>query len=415
MKSIKNSVKIGFGPSSSHAMGPARAAVIFKKRMISPDSTVQVELFGSLSLTGRGHLTDVALITAFGDVKVDVVFNNTVKELKHPNTMIFREMNDSKILQEWEVYSIGGGELSDNLEIKKNSSDQPDIYPFNDFNGLKKYCIANDMKICDVVNAFEEEGFWSHLEDVWTTMKQSIVRGLHSDKDYLPGEIQLKRKANDMFEYANRAVGIQRDLSLIHSYALAVAEENADGKVIVAAPTCGSSGVLPSILYYFHQNLRYNDARILRALAVAAMVGTIIETNASISGAKVGCQGEIGSACAMAAAAAVRLQDGTITQIEYAAEMGLEHFLGLTCDPILGLVQVPCIERNALASMRAMECANYVLSSQFPNLISFDEIVSVMYKTGLDMQNSYKETSLGGLAELYTNRILRIKGMGLFV
>ena len=219
------------------------------------------------------------------------------------------------------------------------------------------------------------------------------------------GKLKLKRKAKDIYSFANKSVGIQRDFALIHSYALAVAEENASGNIIVTAPTCGSSGVLPAILYYFHHNLNYNEKSILNALAVAGMIGTIIKQNASISGAEVGCQGEIGSACAMAAAATISLNQGSLELIEYAAEIAIEHFLGLTCDPILGLVQIPCIERNALASVRAFQCANYVLSTKLGNKIRFDDVLKVMYKTGIDMQHIYKETALGGLASLYIHNI----------
>ena len=404
MKSIKNLYKIGHGPSSSHAMAPARAAEMFRKKMVSANSSVQVELLGSLAKTGRGHLTDKAILRSFDTIQTEIVFNDASDDLKHPNTMIFRELsNDSTLLQEWEVYSVGGGELSENPDSGSCGTNDDTVYSFKNFSELKNHCKTHGVTISDFVESQDGRELRPVLSEVWDAMKASIQRGLDSPKDVLPGPLKLRRKAGNIFAYANKAVGIQRNLALIHSYALAAAEENADGGIVVAAPTCGSCGVLPSILFYFHQNLNYDENEIFRALMVAGVIGLFIQRNASISGARVGCQGEIGSACAMAAAAAAYLQKGSLEQIEYAAEMGIEHFLGLTCDPILGLVQIPCIERNALASLRALECSIYVLSTQLGNKISFDEVVGVMYKTGIDMQSTYKETALGGLAMLYQN------------
>ena len=402
MKSIQGIYKIGFGPSSSHAMGPAKAAELFKERLVRDNSRVQVELLGSLSLTGKGHLTDKAILRGFGNLKVEIIFNDNCIDLYHPNTLIFRELSDvNELIQEWEVYSIGGGEISDKQGVISQEDNENLFAEYNSFIQIRKECEQNNQNLEDFIINLEGESLYEDLAESWNVMKSSIERGLAVEDEYLPGKLRLKRKAKGIYDFAGKSVGLQRDFALIHAYALAVSEENANGNTIVTAPTCGSCGVLPAILYYFNQNLNYDENSILNALAISGMFGRLIEENASISGAEVGCQGEIGSACSMAAAAAAYLQRGTISQIEYAAEMGLEHFLGLTCDPIFGLVQIPCIERNALAAVRAYECSVYVLSTKIINKISFDDIVKVMYETGKDMQSAYKETSIGGLAKYY--------------
>ncbi len=404
MKTIRGIYKTGFGPSSSHAMGPARAAEIFKGRLSGQNSKVQVELFGSLALTGKGHLTDKAIIRSLESDNVEILFNYSFDGLKHPNTLVFRELStDKSILQEWEVYSIGGGEISDSQGIISTELANNGFSEYNFFSEIKQHCLEAGVALDDFVVNTAGEGLCSYLADIWESMKESIERGLAAGECILPGELQLKRRASNIYEFACKAVGLPRDLALIHSYALAVAEENANGSIITTAPTCGSCGVIPAILYYFNQNLKYDDESIVRALAVSGLFGRLIENNASISGAEVGCQGEIGSACSMAAAAATYLQKGSLAQIEYAAEMALEHFLGVTCDPILGLVQIPCIERNALAALRAYECSIYVLSTNIENKINFDDVVKVMYETGIDMQSKYKETAMGGLAKLYSS------------
>jgi L-serine dehydratase len=383
-------------------MAPVKAAEIFKKRVLSDKSLIQIELLGSLALTGKGHLTDKALLRCLGVKNTEVIFNKSPLKLKHPNTMIFREISDDmKVLQEWKVFSVGGGELLDESGAIYNVTKNGDIYDFDTFDGLKRRCSKHKIDICGLIEATEEKDFFQYLSEVWSVMKCSIKRGLDSKEAFLPGELKLRRKAGDCYAFANKVVGFQRDIALIGAYALAVAEENACGNTIVTAPTCGSAGVLLSVLFYYYQNLNCGEEEILRAMAVAGMIGLIVEKNASISGAEIGCQGEIGTACAMAAAAAAKLQQGEINQIEYSAEIAIEHFLGLTCDPVLGLVQIPCIERNAFAAMRALECSIYALSTKLRHKISLDEIIKVMYNTGIDMGDVYKETSLGGLAGLY--------------
>ena len=402
MKSVKGIYKIGFGPSSSHAMGPAKAAEIFRERLINGDSRVQAELYGSLALTGKGHLTDKAIMRSLEGIETEILFNNSFENLPHPNTLIFREYgSDGSLLQDWEVYSIGGGEIADKNGSVLTETTKNGFKDFNFFAEIKEECKKSGSSLDDFIFDLADDSFHSYLEDVWAAMKASLERGLAVGDKVLPGALKLKRRAQNIYEYACKAVGLPRDMALLHAYALAVSEENANGNIISTAPTCGSCGVLPSILYYFNQNLNYNDESIIRALAISGLFGRLIEQNASISGAEVGCQGEVGSACSMAAAAATFLQKGNINQMEYAAEMALEHFLGLTCDPIFGLVQIPCIERNALAAMRAYECSIYVLSTNIENKINFDNIVKVMYETGKDMQSQYKETAMGGLAKFY--------------
>ena len=399
MKSIRNIFKIGVGPSSSHTMAPAKAAQLFKSKLLTDNSTIAVELLGSLAHTGKGHLTDKALIEALSPRKVKVLFNKTLRPKTHSNTLIFKEIADNgATLQQWEVYSVGGGMLAD--KSGKIGGSIKDVYEFGDYDGLKAACIKEGKDIQAIIASREDEQLWQHLAEVWLVMKNCIQRGLNSKKTTLPGKLNLKRKARHFSNFAGKTVGLQRDIALISSYALACSEENASGNKIVTAPTCGSCGVLPAILYYYHNNLQKDDDTILKALAVAGLIGLFVENNASISGAEVGCQGEIGTACAMASAAATFIQGGNIAKIEYSAEIAIEHFLGLTCDPVMGLVQIPCIERNAFAAMRALECSIYSLSTDLEHKISFDEVVKVMYKTGIDMHEGYKETAKDGLANL---------------
>lgn len=392
MKSLRELYRIGLGPSSSHTMGPSNAASIFKERTPRAGQ-YRVTLYGSLSATGRGHLTDSAVITALAPVKCEIVWER--KELPlHPNGMRFEALDESgKVTDEWVVYSIGGGAIMD----KPDGPDTKEIYPFNTMAELLNMCQRDGKTIWSYVEEYEGPEIWDYLGEVLAAMKAAIDRGL--DKEgVLPGGLNLIRKAPTYHIKTMQAKGFMEKTGTIFSYALAVSEENASGNIIVTAPTCGSSGVLPAVLFFIKGFYNLSDEKLLKGLATAGLIGNFVKKNASISGAEVGCQGEVGTACAMAAGAAAQLMGGTPYQIEYAAEMGMEHHLGLTCDPIMGLVQIPCIERNAIAAVRAMDCASYVLLSDGRHMVSFDEVIRTMAQTGRDMKRRYRETSEGGLA-----------------
>jgi L-serine dehydratase len=398
MKSIRNLYKIGIGPSSSHSMGPQRAAECFLDRLPADPARITVELHGSLAATGRGHLTDQALIDTLDPLPVEIRWHDD--ELPgHPNAMVFIGFDEAgDELGRWRVYSVGGGNLCDedgHIDLMDNGIN----YPARTFLECVEWAQTTGRPIWEYVDEYDGADIWTHLENVWEAMKQSIRVGLAPANPVLPGPLKLPRRAAAMLASANDRVGSIRDRNLLSAYALAVAEENAGGGVIVTAPTCGACGVLPSVLHFFWKHLNLTDKEIVRALVVAGLIGQDVAERASISGAEVGCQGEIGTACAMAAGAAVALQHGSPQHIEYAAEMGLEHFLGLTCDPILGLVQIPCIERNAFAAMRAMDCAAYALATDGTHYVSFEDVVEVMAATGKDLQCKYRETARGGLAE----------------
>jgi L-serine dehydratase len=273
------------------------------------------------------------------------------------------------------------------------------IYPHTNFKDIKKYCKSKHISLADYVFEVEGEGFKDFLNDIWEAMRMSIVRGI-STHGVLPGPLKLKRKAPELYsKIINNEVPEIFENRLVSSYAFAVSEENAAGGIIVTAPTCGACGVLPALLYYMHEKHSVvNQERIIRGLAVAGLIGNLIKHNASISGAVAGCQAEIGSACAMAAAAHATLFNLNMDQIEYAAEIAIEHHLGLTCDPINGYVQIPCIERNAVAALRAIDACGLAYFLTDSRKISLDMVIKTMYQTGLDMHTSYKETSQGGLA-----------------
>jgi L-serine dehydratase len=399
MKSIRNLYKIGIGPSSSHSMGPQRAAELFLDRLDGTPARVVVELYGALAATGKGHLTDEAIIDTLDPLPVTIHWHPETTDAEHPNAMEFCAMDAQDVeIGRWRVYSIGGGDLRDESGPIALLSGTPE-YPAQTFLECVDWSIANDAPLWQYVEMFDEPDIWTILSDVWDTMKRAVQDGLDAGDASLPGLLKLKRRASTMLASANDRVGSMRDRNLLSAYALAVAEQNAGGSVIVTAPTCGSCGVLPSVLYYFWKHLNISDKNIVRALAVAGLIGQDVAERASISGAEVGCQGEIGTACAMAAGAAVAIQHGSARHVEYAAEMGLEHFLGLTCDPILGLVQIPCIERNAFAAMRAMDCAAYALATDGTHQVSFEDVVEVMAATGRDLQSDYRETARGGLAQ----------------
>lgn len=390
MESIKQIFKIGRGPSSSHTMGPAKAARIFKD--LTPEAArYEVTLFGSLAATGKGHMTDVAIMDTLKPLDVEIVWKPQEFLPEHPNGMEFKALrSDNSVYFSKRYFSVGGGDISE--DGKRTTTES--IYEFSTMDEILKH--LNNRKLWEYVADCEESDIWDYLDAVWQQMKKSIHDGLEHEST-LPGGLQLPRKASTMYSRVNALNTSLQHHYMPAVYAFAVSEENASGQVIVTAPTCGSCGVLPAVLYTYQQ-YEHNDKKILHALATAGLIGNIIKYNASISGAEVGCQGEVGSACAMASGAYCQLIGGSSYHVEYAAEMGLEHHLGLTCDPICGLVQVPCIERNAFAALRAIDSATFALYSDGKHLVSFDRVVRVMKATGHDLPSLYKETSLGGLA-----------------
>ncbi len=403
MKSLRELYKIGRGPSSSHTMGPYKAACAFSD--ITPDAaSYEVTLYGSLAATGKGHMTDIAITDALKDVApVMIVWRPDIVPEYHTNGMLFKALDaEGNVIKEWTVYSIGGGALSEGKGQEISASG--DVYDMNTMTEITEWCDANGRNFWEYVDLNEGPEIWDYLQGVWEAMKASVERGLASD-GRLPGPLNLARKAST---YYVKAMGYQPNLrsrGLVFAYALAVSEENASGSTIVTAPTCGSCGVMPGVLYHLAKSHAFSDRKILQALATAGIVGNVVKQNASISGAEVGCQGEVGVACAMASAAACMLFGGSPAQVEYAAEMGLEHHLGMTCDPICGLVQIPCIERNAFAATRALDSNIYATFSDGKHRISFDHVVEVMKQTGKDLPSLYKETSTGGLALNYTRRL----------
>ncbi len=395
MESIRELFKIGHGPSSSHTMGPKTAAEIFNQK--NPDAAAfRVFLYGSLAATGRGHLTDKVIIESLLPKPTEIVWKPEEFLLRHPNAMKLEALSaEGAVMNDWTVYSVGGGKIIDDSYVKNSDS----IYPLHTMSEILKWTNKHGGSLWEYVEEVEGKEIYDHLAEVWSVMNDAINRGINNE-GVLPGGLNLRRKAASYFVKAKNYTGALKEKTQIFTYALAVVEENAAGGKIVTAPTCGSCGVLPAILKRLKDSFEFPDQKILRALATAGLVGNIVKTNASISGAKVGCQGEIGTACAMASAAATQLLGGTPHQIEYAAEMGIEHHLGLTCDPINGLVQVPCIERNAFAAERAFNTATYSLLSDGRHIVSFDKIVQTMKQTGHDIPKIYKETSEGGMALL---------------
>jgi len=396
MESIKEIYKIGYGPSSSHTMGPRKAAEQFLQR--NPDAVAfRVTLYGSLAATGKGHLTDLAIQKAFDPFPVDFEWMPAVFLPRHPNAMKFEALNvNRQVTNKWVAYSVGGGSIIDDSSVSETRL----IYPGNTMETILDWCYENGKSIWEYVEEHEESDIWDYLNEVWRVMQEAIKRGLEAEGP-LPGILNYPRKASAYFEKARYFEPDIKKRGMIYAYALAVSEENAAGGLIVTAPTCGACGVMPSVLKYASKFYKMSDKKILKALATAGIIGNLVKTNASISGAEVGCQGEVGTACAMASAAATQMSGGSIYQVEYAAEMGLEHHLGLTCDPVAGLVQVPCIERNAFAAARAINHNNYSMLSDGRHMISFDKIVQTMAQTGHDLPSIYKETSEGGLAHFH--------------
>ncbi len=398
MRSIRDIYKIGKGPSSSHTMGPERAAKIFKAE--HPDAEAfRVVLYDSLAKTGVGHGTDRVLREVLEPTPTEIVFaKEDPEDLKHPNTLDFFAVENGVESAPMRVQSVGGGDI---LIEGRPSGEDEDVYPENSFAEIKQFCEWRKIRLWEYVEMTEGPEIWSFLAQVWKAMRWAIADGLHSE-GILPGGLHLERKAKYLYEQAEKNQLVQvKETRIICAYAFAVSEENADNGTIVTAPTCGSCGVVPAVLRYMQEQHGYSDEKILHALAVGGLIGNLIKHNASISGAECGCQAEVGAACSMAAAALSELCNMNLAQIEYAAEIALEHHLGLTCDPICGLVQIPCIERNAVAAMRAMNALNLAYFLYDTRSISFDMVVKTMYQTGINISKAFRETAEGGLARLY--------------
>ncbi|SHH55854.1 L-serine dehydratase [Sporobacter termitidis DSM 10068] len=398
MKSIMELYKIGSGPSSSHTMGPEKAARIFKGEHTDAEKFKAV-LYGSLAKTGKGHMTDTAILRALSPTPADVAF---VPEpefvLTHPNTMDFFAYTGGRETGSMRVLSVGGGDI---VIEGRQILEQPEVYPENTFSEISRLCKAGNIRLSEYIERCEGRKIWDYLYIVWEAMKRSIVDGL-SVTGTLEGGLGVERKAQ--FLYNQRHIDESpetRENRTVCAYAFAVSEQNAAGGTVVTAPTCGSSGVVPAALRYMQEKKHFTDEQIVRALAAGGLIGNLVKQNASISGAECGCQAEVGTGCAMASAALAELFEMGIDQIEYAAEVALEHHLGLTCDPIGGLVQIPCIERNAVAAMRAINALSLANFLSNTRKISFDLVVQTMDETGRDISSRYRETAEGGLAKLY--------------
>lgn len=398
MQSLRYLYRIGRGPSSSHTMGPLAAAERFLAAYPAAER-YKVILYGSLAKTGKGHMTDSILYETFAGRDCEVIADLVTPTEVHPNTMDFIAYSDGREAARERFYSIGGGEI---LKDGDTAAPHPDVYDFRSFREISEYCRKNDLRVWQYVEQREGPEIWDYLSEVWRTMQNAIREGLEA-QGVLQGGIALQRKAR--YLYRQRHVDESEETKtnrLICAYAYAVSEQNASGGMIVTAPTCGACGVVPAVLKFLQKKRGFTDPQIIHALATAGVIGNLIKTNASISGAECGCQAEIGTACSMAAAAAAELFELDLDQIEYSAEMSMEHHLGLTCDPILGLVQIPCIERNAIAAMRALNAVNLADFLADSRMISFDMVVDTMYETGKDLKVIYRETSEGGLAKKFS-------------
>lgn len=397
MQSIRKFYNKGMGPSSSHTMGPRKAAGIFNDKHPEAHS-FRVILYGSMALTGKGHLTDVAIYNAMKK-PVEIMWEYQVFLPKHPNGMTFESLAaDGGVTDSWTVYSVGGGEIRTDQDFYNPPKH---IYPHKTMDEILAYAQKKNITLWQYVEETEGQKIWTFLSGIWATMNNTINRGMKKG-GLLPGHLGLERKSAGFAATSKKDSRYTQTMNALFAYALATSEENASGGIVVTAPTCGSCGVLPGVLRMMQETFWFSEMEILRALATAALFGNLAKANASISGAEVGCQGEIGVACAMAAAAATQLSGGTNKQIEYAAEMGLEHNLGLTCDPVAGLVQIPCIERNAMAAARAADCASYAMQQQ-ESKVSYDDILKTMMLTGQAMSSDYRETAKGGLAKVLKN------------
>ena len=401
MQSIRTLYKVGKGPSSSHTMGPERAAKLFREMTPEADR-YEVILYGSLAKTGVGHGTDRVLVDTLAPYPTKIVFASVDPgNMKHPNTLDLIAYPDNKETQRIRVESVGGGDIV--VEGEAQHADA-DIYPENSFAEIARFCQWRHVSLPQYVELNEGPEIWSFLEHIWHVMRQSVQDGLAAE-GILPGGLNVQRKAKYLYERTHLLDLPQvRELQLVCAYAFAVAEQNAGNGTVVTAPTCGSCGVLPAVLMYMQEKYDLPDRKIAEALGVAGLFGNLVRHNASISGAECGCQAEIGTACSMAAAAMGELTGLTIEEQEYAAEIAMEHQLGLTCDPICGLVQIPCIERNAVAAKRAIDASNLSHMLVGTRTISFDMVVRTMYETGINMNRAFRETSEGGLARLYSRR-----------
>jgi L-serine dehydratase len=397
MESIQELFKIGYGPSSSHTMGPQKAAEIFLKRNPIATSFV-VTLYGSLAFTGKGHLTDYVIKKTLGENRTQVDFNLQMVYHYHPNGMLFEAFKEDKKIDSWLVFSVGGGSLKelDEPRDEENSS----TYPYHQLTSILDYCRKEKINLADYVSRFEDSSINDYLEKVLTSMEKTMQKGLLTGGE-LPGTLHVQRKASHFYSTYLKNPSLD---NLVFAYSLATAEENASAGIVVTAPTCGSCGVVPAVLFALSKQKNISRTKQIEALKVAGLIGNLAKCNASISGAEVGCQGEIGVACSMAAAMATYLQDGDNDCMEYAAEIALEHHLGMTCDPVDGLVQIPCIERNAIASLDAINASEYARIAGGKHNVTFDSVLLVMKNTGKDLADKYKETSKGGLALKYIGK-----------
>ena len=394
MESLKELYKAGNGPSSSHTMGPQRAAEQFKNKYPEAAS-FKAHLYGSLAATGEEHLKDYIIKKTLEPKHVEIIWREDIVKPYHPNGMMLEAIDaEGNVIGDWTIYSVGGGTIAE--EGMRNAGGN-DTYPHSTMEEIIAWCKENHKNFVDYVKTYDDEDIMDFLVTIKDAMKQSIIDGLNTT-EVIPGKLNLERKAHYFYKQylANKELN-----TLLYSYALAASEQNASGNVIVTAPTCGSAGVLPGVFFAMQDFYGYSDEMILEALAVAGLVGVLVKRNGSVSGAEVGCQGEVGVACAMAAAAVAFLKGGSLRQIEYAAEIGLEHHLGMTCDPAYGYVQIPCIERNAMGAQRAVDAANYALLTDGEHHVTFDQIVKIMDETGRDLMDKYRETSNGGIAQLF--------------
>ena len=397
MESLTELYKIGRGPSSSHTMGPEKACQLFREKNPQADAFRAI-LYGSLAKTGRGHGTDRVIKKTFGDVPCEVEFNTEEQDLPHENTMDLLAYREGHLQDRIRVMSTGGGRIQ---VVGSDLGEAPQVYALSSFREIAEVCRKTDRRLWQYALEVEGEGLVSYMEDIWQAMKEAVRRGLE-DKGILPGGLQVVKKAKQLYERRHIDESAEtKENRLVCAYAFAVSEQNASGERIVTAPTCGASGVLPAVLYYQQQKRGYTDEAMIQALLTGGLIGNLIKTNGSISGAECGCQAEIGSACAMAAAALGEMFELSLDEIEYAAEIAIEHHLGLTCDPIGGLVQIPCIERNAVAAMRAINAVSLASFLSDTRKISLDRVIQTMKETGRDLGRAYRETAEGGLAKIH--------------
>ena len=397
MESLTELYKIGRGPSSSHTMGPEKACQLFREKNPQADAFRAI-LYGSLAKTGRGHGTDRVIKKTFGDVPCEVEFNTEEQDLPHENTMDLLAYREGQLQDRIRVMSTGGGRIQ---VVGSDLGEAPQVYALSSFREIAEVCRKTDRRLWQYALEVEGEGLVSYMEDIWQAMKEAVRRGLE-DKGILPGGLQVVKKAKQLYERRHIDESAEtKENRLVCAYAFAVSEQNASGERIVTAPTCGASGVLPAVLYYQQQKRGYTDEAMIQALLTGGLIGNLIKTNGSISGAECGCQAEIGSACAMAAAALGEMFELSLDEIEYAAEIAIEHHLGLTCDPIGGLVQIPCIERNAVAAMRAINAVSLASFLSDTRKISLDRVIQTMKETGRDLGRAYRETAEGGLAKIH--------------